>query len=254
MSTAGVDGEFLEIDIRPPEQIAFRILILAAVVQRVMIEHDFIAAETPDQDIDENLFDLRASLAVAGAEQELTASERALLGSPAGEIDEDELYDSGWEIEALSAILATLGLTEALPAPPLLSDVKAIDAVLAGLDSRVASIAAALRLPDDESVARSREVAELWLWRASAEREIRESSGRERKRVKAELREVAIQAKAAGLIETTAAGNFETGGQSMEDWPDDELAGFELASIARLHAMNWLCGFGETWSDTPIEV
>ena len=248
------DDDFLEIELRSPKQIAGRILVLSAVVRRVMIEHRYMAAKDSDQDIDETLFDLRASLVLSGAEQELTASERALLGAPAGQMREDDLYDFGWEIEALRAILATVGLTEALPVPPSLGDIRAMEAVVAGLDPSVARIAEALRLPDDESAARSREIVELWLWRASVEREIRESGPREQRLLRAEVREVATEAQHAGLVSITADGDFETGSQVIDQWADEELAGFELASHARLRALNWLCGLGITWEDTPVEV
>lgn len=254
MSAGGVSEEYLEIELRSPDQIARRILVLNAIVQRVTIEHDHHGPQPPGQDSDEALFDLRASLALAGAEQELTERERRLIGAPAGEVDEDDQYDLAWDLEALSAILTAVRLVEALPSPPLLTDPNTIPG--ASLDGApdAAKLAASLELPTEESVARTRELAELWLWRASAERELREASVPGHQTLSAEIREVAAEARGAGLISTTKSGDFETGGRSITEWSDEQLAGYEFAAEARLKALNWLCGFGTTWDDAPIEV
>ncbi|CAN5838908.1 hypothetical protein BH24CHL4_BH24CHL4_22010 [soil metagenome] len=253
MSASDGDDHFLEIELRPPEQIARRLLVLTAVVQRVVVEHDFKSDEPPGQNVDDRLFDLRASLSLSGADQELTAAESALIASPAGRVLEDTQYAFGWDIEAISAILAATGLIDE-PPPPLLTDIRVVEAIFAEDGLTVGNLAARLRLPGDEYAARAREIAELWLWRASTEREIRESAAPEREHLRTQVREVATEAAAAGLIEMTSTGDFEIGGGAVSEWSDEVLPGFEIACEARLRALNWLCGFGASWDAVPIEV
>jgi hypothetical protein len=234
--------------------VARRILILHAVVQRVLLDLSAGNRGQSDQDPDEALFDLRASLMVSGADQELTASERAFISSPEARIAENEGYDFVWDIEALSAILAATGLIDALPPPPRLSDVRAITTLFEAQETDTRKLVSTMSLPDDESAARARELAELWVWRASIERELRDAAATEQEALRADIREVAFEANDAGLIEASPAGDFAVDQQAIGEWSDDELAEFELASGTRLRAMNWLCGFGESWEDTPIDI
>jgi hypothetical protein len=247
-------NDFLDIEFRPAEQIARRILVLHAVVQRVLLDGWAGRRDQSDQDPDEDLFDLRASLMVSGADAELTASESAFLSSPEARTPVNEGYDFVWDIEALSAILAATGLIDALPPPPRLSDIRPISPLFDEQDIDIRSLISAMSLPSDETAAMIREVAELWFWRASIERDLRAATGPEREQLRSDIREVALEADDAGLIEVSPAGDFAVEQQAIGEWSDDELAEFELASGARLRALNWLCGFGVSWEDTPIDI
>jgi uncharacterized protein DUF4272 len=245
---------FLEIELRSPAQVARRILVLDAVVQRVMIEYEFKSRNVSDNDVDEALFDLRASIALSNVSQDQTPAEMDFIATAPGMVDEVTLHAFSWEIEALGALLASSGLIQGLPDPPQLIDANTVNSLFRGEEAGGDQLARQIRLPDEESCASKREIAELWHWRASVEREIRVASERERRRLHDEVREVAVETSKAGLIEISPAGDFVAGGRTIEDWSDDELTGFEHAAEARLRALNWLCGFGESWDSVPIDV
>jgi hypothetical protein len=241
-------GDYLEIDVRPAEQIARRILVLIAVVQRALIE------ATTDTEVEEALFDLQATLMLSGAAQEQTPAEKAFISSPGGKTSEDDRYAFAWDIEALSAILEATSLRESLPPPPELSDVASVASLFEDQELNVAKLIAAMEIPDDESAATRREIAELWHWRALAEQERRNAPRQDKAQLQAEIHEVAYEAAEAGLIGLSKSGDFKTEDQPIEEWSDDDLVGFELAAESRLRALNWLCGFGTTWDDVPLEI
>lgn len=98
-----------------------------------------------------------------------------------------------------------------------------------------------VRLRSDQELADERERMELWYWRGTEEI------------TAAELAEVIAEVEAADLMPTVdgdlAAGEATFGALSEDDQDD-------LTWIAeqRLRALNWVCGFGESWETAPLDI
>jgi hypothetical protein len=234
--------EFLDINVRPADEVAARILILFALNQRLIIE-DLMAQDEIDEedDPDELHFDLGVFLDASGARSWLTPTEASWLERSPGELSETEMEE----------------LTDSATGfRPLLSASLPNDAghVVDLSEANVRSLSQKLTLPTDERAADLRETAEILLWRAEVEVELRESSPAAGAELIAAISETATEASEAGLIGLTPRGDFDTGGKPLSDLDEVELTVHLLEATARLRAMNWLCGFGSTWDDVPLDL
>ncbi len=238
-----MDDEFLDIQVRPAEEIAARMLILSALTRRSVIEALSAEEEVDEEeDPDELFFDLTVFLAESGAARWLTVDEQRIIATPPGELPDriaDSLIENAPALEALvSATLHSSGDTAEL-----------------SLDTTtVASLVETISAPDDESAASLRESAELWHWRAETEFGIRHTTGQERRSLLTLVRETATEAASAGLVALTPDGDFDAGGRSLRELDDVELTVLAINARTRLKALNWLCGFGDSWDDVPLDV
>ena len=67
------------------------------------------------------------------------------------------------------------------------------------------------------------------------------------------IQEVAAEAAAAGLL-GAPGGDFVIGGRDLSSFNDDDLSKLAATTEERLRALNWLCGFGASWDDVPLDV
>ena len=108
------DPEELDIEVRPADDIAGRLVILAAVVRRASAE---LPADDEDDDEDEDAAPVDSpegqqfDVLLAVNEEPLLAStitpaERRLLAAPIGSLGQDGALAATWQLEALAAIAA----------------------------------------------------------------------------------------------------------------------------------------------------
>jgi hypothetical protein len=105
----------------------------------------------------------------------------------------------------------------------------------------------------EESIAMERERAELWLWRAAIEDDWGVASPRERVELDAAIAETAREAAATGLLVATN-GDFAVNGTTFRHLRSDQQELIGAVAEARLHALNWVCGFGESWDAVPLDI
>lgn len=239
----------IEINLRPARQVAARVVVLSTVAQRAFLE---TAANDPDAAAER--FDIVAWLKTEGLADAVSASERRLLETPLSALDAEDANSAGWSAEALVALGWALGLTPAMPPADTPADPSAILAAVPTPWDKTASFLDAAQLRPEPEIATERERAELWHWRAELADAYAAASPGQRRDLTAAAREVARDAAAAGLIPTPVGGDFPVRGTSYRAIPDEEQD--VLASIAaeRVHALNWLCGFGSDWDHVPTEV
>lgn len=87
-------------------RVAARTMVLAAVVERGMIENEYTSASDAEQARAELIAWLNAVDVIDEAEPE----ERALLGCPFGQLPQQQMIDAIWRIEGLAVLLWSLGL------------------------------------------------------------------------------------------------------------------------------------------------
>src|SRR5438046_1075651 len=96
-------GDELEIELRPLDLIAARLVILAAVVRRAMLELP-LDAELDDDSPEGRQFDMMIALDDGPLAVHVSADERAILSTPVGSLGERSALALSWQIEALAAI------------------------------------------------------------------------------------------------------------------------------------------------------
>ena len=240
----------LDINLRSPAEAAARSIVLSSLLRRLALEPgvgeggDDAAAET---------FDLRQWLTGEGLDVHMTPHEAAIISQPAGSLTPEDIAVISWQGEALDALAWALGIAatrhpgQSAPIEPLL------EVIPEPWDSARGWIEQTNLLPEAD-IARERERAEIWHWRAVAESLRRDASPHERQELDAAIREVIADALASGLLDKPTVADFTVGGVAVRALPARELDRIVLIGRARLHALNWLCGFGESWDDVPLDI
>jgi hypothetical protein len=245
--------DYIDINLRDVEEIAGRAVVLATLVRRAML--DVMDADEEVPGADDELFDrdgIRFDLLAWLKEQEpdaLEPEDAEILAKPVGELTEDELDLCTDATDALAALMWAISAATSLPPPSEVEEaVTDLDHTPQPWDDvRPFHLDATLR--QEERIAQEREIAELWFWRAALSIDGEPAAAEERQAI----RTVADEAASAGLIQI-AAGDFAVDGEPYakvgQSLKHEILAG----TAARLRALNWVCGFGDTWADTPLDV
>jgi len=245
-----LDSDEIDVELRTPVEIRARILILSAIFRRLALEN---APLEEEEDSLADAFDEREWLREQGLARQLTARETALLDSPLGSIAPELTIEASWQGEALSALAWAV---DAMPMPSVdaTSDPRPImelvprpwDAIKAWMSQPV--------IVSESDAVRERELAEIWHWRATTELLRREASPADRRDFEAAIREVAAEARSAGIAPALRDGDFSVRGRSIKESSDTEIDELIAATGQRLRALNWLCGFGDSWDDAPLDV
>jgi hypothetical protein len=244
------EGDEIEINLRPPREVAARIIVLGTLLRRLTLEH---VEGSEDSDAVEEAYDLLAWLSEQGLDAALTPRESDLLAAPVGSLDPGEVTETSWQSEGLAAIAWAVGIADRLD-PPDGSDVADLLQQLPMPWDATASFVARANLAPETDIARARESMDLFHWRVSVEALRRLASREDRQQYDAAIREAAAEAAIAGLIAATPEGDFAIAGQSVSSLSADEIDRMIAISGERLRALNWLCGFGTSWDDVPLEI
>lgn len=245
------DADELDIELRSPAEVAGRLLLLSVVLRRAYLETGRLA---PEDDPTGERFDLAAW---AGAENLLdhaTPAEEEFVQAPLGTLPADAVSDATWQAEALSALGWALGLAPDLPREPVPADPGSLLASLPVPWDATRPLVDRAALRDEAGVAVERERAEIWQWRIESEFTLRAGSPAERRELEAAVREVAADAARAGLVGGLVGRDFPFRGRPFRQVSGEALEEAAEVAARRLRALNWLCGFGTTWDDVPLEV
>ena len=239
----------LEITLRPPAIVAARAIVVATVCRRAHLElsTEIAASDDPEG----KRFDLAAWLVDEGLDPVMTSSEERLLKARTGRVWREELVAASWQVEGLAAIAWCLALSDDVDWPASPGPVMSL-IPRPWESTRAFRTGATLR--EEQAVARERERAELWFWRAETEAESAIATSIEVREMRALVREVAEEAHAAGLLPPPVAHDFPVGRRAFHSLPAEERDEWRLVAMERLRALNWVCGFGDDWESVPLEV
>jgi hypothetical protein len=245
-----VDPGEIDIELRAPEEVRARILILSAILRRLALE---TAPQDGKGDPLADAFDEREWLRDQGLQHQVTAREAALLDSPIAAIAAEAIPEVSWQGEALASLAWAVGVVD-MPPFDTTSDLGPImDLVPRPWDSIDAWMSESA-IVSELDAARHRELAEIWHWRAATELLLREASATDRRDYLAAITEVAAEARAAGFVPTLRDRDFPVRGRSFHELSDTEVDELVAVIGQRLRALNWLCGFGKSWDDVPLDV
>jgi hypothetical protein len=159
--------------------------------------------------------------------------------------DDPAVVDAVWRGEALGTLLWALQLLE-LPAYDQPFDAEEVAAV--ELDD------ADLREGDELEL--ERDSARLWHWRARTTS--LQAAGRlelpERYATFDQLiAATAMRGYEQGVLPAPMRGDFRAYGKVYRHLSPEQHAEAHSIAVERHHALNWLCGAGETWDDVPLD-
>lgn len=237
----------LEINLRPADEIGRRLLILAAVAEHLSF------ADGDDRGPDErasSTFDLREWLREEGVWPDLTQEEVLLLADGTRPGEEPDQFSVQETLEALGALAWALNLV-----PALAADVPAnVEALIPSLPhpwDAIGTWLQGLELRSLDEIADGRETAELWTWRFLTEDDLRNAFDAEQEELRAIIREAEREGRAAGIL---PRGGFRVQGRDISTLNLTERNTLLATSLARLQALNWVCGYGDRWDTVPLEI
>jgi hypothetical protein len=241
----------IEIELRPRRQVVDRLLSLIALANRVALESQH---EYSNEDL-EARFDLIAWLVDARAIDELSNFERGVLEARLGYLSEAERERLIFSLESALPLAWALGLVDRSPSLPESTEGGDLLPALPEPGQDVGNFRQAGQLVTEEDAAVQRELAEIWLWRLSVERDRRDEERAGTMETLEIIYETVDEALAAGYeLVTSADGDFALYNTSVRELRPDQIDFASMIAEARLHALNWLCGYGASWDDVPLEV
>lgn len=233
------EDDSVDIQPWPIMELIGRAVVLASVARRGTLE---VESERDVFDLETDRFDLvtwtRTELQNWVSDRELE-----LLSRPVGELNDDDLAECDDALISSSTIAWAL---RAVPSDtlPLLQDGVAEGEVLAWAPEpwdKVRTLQSAARLRSDEELAVERERWELWYWRATDVGDDVDA-----------LAEVVEEVRESGVI-PIVDGDFATdAGVPYSRLSQDDQDDVAWLSELRLHALNWTCGFGDSWETAPL--
>ena len=229
-----------ELDIQPWPvlELVGRAVALTSVAKRGMLEVD------EDDDVfsqETDRFEL-STWARTELSHWITDAELAVINAPIGSLTEEQLLFTEEALYAGGAVAWALRSVTAdkLPIP----DDEAFNAAVMEWAptpwDMVRRLQKRVRLRSDEDLAAERERMELWWWRANDD-------------IPADdLAEVVAEVAEAGMIDVVD-GDFATdGGVAFGALAEEDRDDIAWIAEQRLRALNWVCGFGDSWESAPL--
>jgi hypothetical protein len=245
------DDLMLDIELRSAEEAAARLVILSGMIQ--------LALTFDDDDRDHTVVelertDLLDALRIGQASAQLSPLERSLLASIESQsVDEKMVLGILWQMEELAALGWAATKLPNLPDPWQQVEVAELMASIPAPWDELDHFFASHRMRPEVEIAAARETAELWAWRAALESDLQSAGGRERSELLTILREATTEAAHAGLIRSSE-GDFSVRSHPFSQTDSETQATIAEVSTQRLWALNWLCGFGSSWDDVPLDL
>ncbi|MFL5963694.1 MAG: DUF4272 domain-containing protein [Gaiellaceae bacterium] len=159
--------------------------------------------------------------------------------------EDPAVVDAIWRGEALGTLLWALQLME-LPAYDQPFDAEEVAAVQ--LDEA--------DLRDAEEIELERDSARLWHWRARTT-SLQAAGALELPERYATFDQLiaatAMRGYEQGVLPAPVRGDFRAYGKVYRHLEPEQHAEALSIAVERHHALNWLCGAGETWDDVPLD-
>lgn len=173
----------------------------------------------------------------------ITDAELATINTPIGELTEEQMLLAEEALYAGGAVVWALrGVTDDyMPMPDTDEFLAAVMDWAPMPWDKVRQLQKRVRLRSDQELADERERMELWHWRGSEE-------------ITAEdLAEVIAEVESADLM-PIVDGDLAAGDVSFGSMSEDDRDDLTWIAEQRLRALNWVCGFGETWETAPLDI
>lgn len=250
----------LDIRLRAPRLVVERLVVLAAVTRRAILERlpdDVQISDGTDQhheDPESGRFDLVGWLREEKLDRVATEGERSLLHTRIGRLPAEEAARATWAGEAMVALAWCGGIVAEFPPYGEATDIASVLDFIPSPWESVKPLFARFELRPQAEIAAEREKSELWLWRAGIEAVFRQAAPDERGELKSLIAEVTHEAVSAGLLPAASSGDFSAPNRPVTRLDAATLDELTATAQERLRALNWVCGFGDSWDDVPVEI
>ena len=175
----------------------------------------------------------------------LTTLVREALSQLPARADDATVVEAVWQAEGLGTLLWALGRIELPPYDLAFDHDRLLATTLDGATLRSA-----------EEIEQARQIARIWHWRARTT--TLQSEGKtplpERWQSFEQLiATTAVRGHEQGLLPRPLRGDFPAFGKVYRELSPDERTEAESIAWERHRALNWLCGRGASWDETPTD-
>jgi hypothetical protein len=229
------------IDIQPWPVIELigRGVTLATIARRGILEVD---DHRDHFDLETDRFDL-STWARTELQNWISDNELRLLNTGIGDLTDEDLGECDNALVSATAIAWTLRAVDTARLP--LPEQEEIDETTLRWApepwDKVRSLQSRARLRSDVELGEERERWELWYWRAT--------DGLDDP---AAVQDVADEVRETGLIPIVDDDFANDAGTPFHRLSEDERDDVAWLAELRLRALNWVCGFGESWEAAPL--
>lgn len=233
------DDDTIDIQPWPVIELIGRSVALVTVARRGMLEVD---DERDEFELETDRFDL-VTWARTELQNWITDDELRILNTPTSQLSEEDLASCDDALVSATAIAWTIHAVNEghLPLPEEGTvDQQTLDWAPSPWE-KVRSLQSRARIRSDEELAAERERWEIWYWRATDGLDDPEA-----------VREVAEEIRGSKLIPVVDNDLADDIGRPFGRLSPDEQDDVVWLAELRLRALNWACGFGETWESAPL--
>ncbi len=238
----------------PPSeaQVASRLLCLAAIATLGAVAQDLHAGLDSDQ-LGTFAVGVRDWVRGEGLLEHLAPSELAVFEKPLDAWTKRELVNASWRGESIGVLMWALSYIAELPA---------YDQQFAGLLERLpvlettAEFVGSGELRPWDDLSRAKDLAELWHWRSRTTRLSNDPSflaTHADDYLSGIVAQAAHKAYSVGDAPRPIGDDFPWRGKAYRDLSEDDYSLATSIAVERQFALNWLCGEGETWDETPTD-
>jgi hypothetical protein len=221
-------------------QVAYRAASLSALLLRLNVE----VADRADPTRGDQLARLRDWLETEDLERHLSGRERRVVAAGLGALEEPEIFELKWRLQALPPLLWAIGKLESMPPYFEPSSFALLRPAIPAFEALGPYLRCSLR-PEAE-IQRERDRAELWHWRMRTRLYFQD-------RDSAVILDAATAAQADGLIDATREGDLDCGGIAYGKLAHAKWADAASTAVERHWALNWICGDSEDWEAVPTD-
>jgi uncharacterized protein DUF4272 len=238
----------------PPSQaqVASRLLCLAAIATLGAAAQDLQAGLESDH-CETFAVGVRDWVRGEGLLEQLAPSELAVFEKPLDAWTKRELVNASWRGECIGVLMWALSCLAELPG---------YDQQFVGLLERIpvlettAEFVVSTELRPWDALSHARDLAELWHWRSRTTQLSKDPSFLATHAdgyLSGIVGQTAQKAYAVGDTPQPIGDDFPWRGKAYRDLNEDDYSLATSIAIERHFALNWLCGEGETWDETPTD-
>ena len=239
--------ESIDINLRPIDEIVRRAVLLLSLVRRAAIEPADPSSEEDDAfERETDRFELY-SWAKREFADTWAEDEHVLLSIPAGELLSDHVEHCLSAAPPANALCWSLGVVDDLTSDDI--ETLPLDHLLNWASTpwdEVGRLARKASLRDEERIAQMRERWELWYWRATLD-DTDLDPGEDLGELVGDVAAGASESDLVNLIDA----DFGVDGQPFRSIDADQQATIAQLAEHNLIALNWVCGFGDSWESVP---